>query len=89
MFVFLMAGCLVVLSALLLAMGNFLCLRGGPQELATVAGETEPLTERGKEEARLLWEARPISIHVDCTEVERFLREDWWRGGDSSSETCL
>ncbi|XP_061080815.1 monocarboxylate transporter 4-like [Conger conger] len=92
MYAFLMAGSLVVLSALILAVGNFLFIGGRGRELAVVAGETEPLTERGREEARrerLLWETRPISIHVDCAEVERFLREDWWRGGDSSSETCL
>ncbi|XP_035253195.1 monocarboxylate transporter 4-like [Anguilla anguilla] len=92
MYVFLLAGGEVVLSALLLVAGNFLFLRKRPRELSAVAGETEPLTERGKEEARrerLLWEARPISIHVDRAEVERFLREDWWRSGDSSSETCL
>ncbi|KAJ8345545.1 hypothetical protein SKAU_G00297380 [Synaphobranchus kaupii] len=92
MYVFLLAGCEVVLSALLLAVGNFLFISGRPRELSAVTGETEPLTERGKEEARrerLLWERRPLSIHVDSTEVERFLREDWWRNGDCSSETCL
>ncbi|KAI1884241.1 hypothetical protein AGOR_G00224420 [Albula goreensis] len=93
MFVFLLAGCEVVLSALLLAMGNLLFIRR--KSLAAVtAGETEPLTERGRaEKARkewVLWEKRPLSIHVDASEVERFLKEDWWKTCDgASSETCI
>ncbi|KAG9343711.1 hypothetical protein JZ751_013089 [Albula glossodonta] len=84
---------LVVLSALLLAMGNLLFIRR--KSLAAVtAGETEPLTERGRvEKARkewVLWEKRPLSIHVDASEVERFLKEDWWKTCDgASSETCI
>ncbi|KAJ8389145.1 hypothetical protein AAFF_G00123510 [Aldrovandia affinis] len=94
-YLFLLAGCEVVLAAVLLAAGNFLFIgrKSRAADPLATARETEPLTERGKEEAArewVLWERRPLSIHVDSAEVERFLRDDWWKGCVSGGpETCL
>lgn len=54
MYVFLLAGCEVTLSALVIALGNFLCLgkkHENPEtrmEMAVTASEKEGLTDQGK-----------------------------------------
>ncbi|KAG7459338.1 hypothetical protein MATL_G00209630 [Megalops atlanticus] len=77
MYVFLLAGCEVVLSALLLAIGNFLLIRRKSHNPET-SMEEQPLNKgaRGECWKRELWGTRPISILVDSWEVERFLKED-------------
>ncbi|XP_072298514.1 monocarboxylate transporter 4-like [Eucyclogobius newberryi] len=101
MHVFLLAGCEVCLSAIVLFTCNFLCIKiktpaaaaeeDGPENVAMTADHK---AEDGvdQEEDKMLEEraTRPDSVAVDSQEVERFLKEpENDRALSPSPETCL
>ncbi|XP_078140888.1 monocarboxylate transporter 4-like isoform X2 [Centroberyx gerrardi] len=84
MYVFLLAGGEVVLSALVLAICNFLFIGRKTLPPADKVENAERETEKAIDEVR------PESIIVDSQEVERFLKEPQQNGGMATSpETCL
>ncbi|KAK1162235.1 monocarboxylate transporter 4-like [Acipenser oxyrinchus oxyrinchus] len=89
MFVFMVAGCEVTLSALVLGFGNFFCIKKKPEEptkeVAASPAESEQLKKPDEEEKR------PESITVDSIEVEQFLKEDTEKNGEvnTNPETCV
>lgn len=94
MFVFLLAGTEVCLSAIVLASCNFFCIKskateeeegGGPESLALESTEEKETKEETEET-----EAQTDSLVVDSQEVEKFLKEPENNGAVSPSpETCL
>lgn len=101
MFVFLLAGCEVCLSAIVLASCNFFCIKTKGKEEATEEVVPESLAlghqpggamEEEKDKMLQCEEAaaRPGSVAVDSREVEKFLKEPENNGVLSPSpETCL
>lgn len=98
MYVFLLAGIEVVLSALVLAICNFLFIKKKPEapEAAVEAGETKnhsytpPIEEPHKtsgnsEKPKNSGDPRPESVTEDSTEVETFLKV---KDGQKMNVTC-
>ncbi|XP_011476964.1 monocarboxylate transporter 4 [Oryzias latipes] len=104
MTIFLLAGCEVVLSAVVLATCNFLFIKIAPEvkpEGNAVTDDSEANAcsrsgegDEGEEEEELGAErgeeVRPKSVMVNTQEVERFLKEPQPNGSMAASpETCL
>ncbi|KAK7938354.1 hypothetical protein WMY93_001680 [Mugilogobius chulae] len=98
MFVFLLAGCEVCLSAIVLFTCNLLCIKTkapaqeaeeSPENVAMTKAEGALEQDHGEQQEETTT-ARPDSVAVDSQEVERFLKEPENNGSLSPSpETCL
>ncbi|KFW96452.1 monocarboxylate transporter 4 [Phalacrocorax carbo] len=85
MFVFITAGIEVTTSALVLAMGNFFCIKKRPEEPHT----KEEAAER--EELNKCEDKTPEDAKVDSIEVEQFLKDEPEKNGEvvTNPETCV
>lgn len=85
MFVFIIAGIEVTTSALVLALGNFFCIKKKSEESHT----KEEATER--EELNKSENKSPEDAKVDSIEVEQFLKEEPEKNGEvvTNPETCV
>ncbi|XP_028912882.1 monocarboxylate transporter 4 [Ornithorhynchus anatinus] len=85
MYVFILAGVEVVTSALVLALGNFFCIKKKPDKSET----KEEVAER--EELAKLGDKSPEDIRVGSAEVEHFLKGEPEKNGEAvaNPETCV
>ncbi|NWT05973.1 MOT4 protein, partial [Mionectes macconnelli] len=85
MFVFITAGIEVTTSALVLAMGNFFCIKKKSEEPHT----KEEAAER--EELNKSEDKTPEDAKVDSIEVEQFLKDEPEKNGEvvTNPETCV
>lgn len=85
MFVFITAGVEVTVSALVLALGNFCCIKKKSEEPQT----KEEAAER--EELNKMEDKPPEDAKVDSIEVEHFLKDEPERNGEvvTNPETCV
>lgn len=85
MFVFIIAGIEVTTSALVLALGNFFCIKKKSDEPQT----NEAAAER--EELNKSEEKAPEDAKVDSVEVEQFLKDEPEKNGEvvTNPETCV
>uniref|UniRef100_A0A8C3TCR5 Solute carrier family 16 member 3 n=1 Tax=Chelydra serpentina TaxID=8475 RepID=A0A8C3TCR5_CHESE len=85
MFVFIIAGVEVVCSALVLALGNFFCVKKKSEEPQT----KEEAAER--EELNKSEDKTPEDAKVDSIEVEQFLKDEPEKNGEvvTNPETCV
>lgn len=84
MFVFIIAGIEVTTSALVLALGNFFCIKKKLEEphAKEEASEREELNKSEK---------TPEDAKVDSIEVEQFLKDEPEKNGEvvTNPETCV
>lgn len=85
MFVFIIAGIEVTTSALVLALGNFFCIKKKSEEPHT----KEEAAER--EELNKSEDKAPEDAKVDSIEVEQFLKDEPEKNGEvvTNPETCV
>lgn len=85
MFVFIIAGIEVTTSALVLALGNFFCIKKKPEETHTKEAAAE------REELNKSEDKNPEDAKVDSIEVEQFLKDEPEKNGEvlTNPETCV
>ncbi|NXJ14468.1 MOT4 protein, partial [Odontophorus gujanensis] len=85
MFVFIIAGIEVTTSALVLALGNFFCIKKKPAEPHTKEAAAE------REELNKPEDKTPEDAKVDSIEVEQFLKDEPEKNGEvvTNPETCV